>query len=54
MTPLHIMIALLVAGFLLLGIGFSNREHEWGIWLTGLGVLAMFAPLAFKLFVELA
>ena len=54
MNHLHIMIALLLVGFLLLGVGFSNREREWGIWLTGLGVLVMFAPLLFKLFVTLA
>ena len=54
MDSFHIMIVLLVVGFLLLGIGFNNRDHEWGVWLTGLVVLSMFAPLFFKIFVELA
>jgi hypothetical protein len=52
MDAFHIMIVLLISGFLLLGIGFNNREQEWGIWLTGLGALSMFAPLFFKVFIE--
>ncbi|SHM59729.1 hypothetical protein [Phytopseudomonas punonensis] len=52
MDAFHIMIVLLISGFLLLGIGFNNREQEWGIWLTGVGALSMFAPLFFKVFIE--
>ncbi|WP_165496876.1 hypothetical protein [Phytopseudomonas dryadis] len=54
MDAFHTMIVLLVAGFLLLGIGFNNRDREWGVWLTGIGVLSMFAPLFFKVFIELS
>lgn len=53
MDAFHIMIVMLVSGFLLLGIGFNNREQDWGVWLTGLGALAMFAPILFKVFIEL-
>ena len=54
MDDLHLMIVLLISGFLLLGIGFSNREKEWGIWLTGLGTASMFAPIVLKMMIELA
>ncbi|QZX82206.1 hypothetical protein [Metapseudomonas otitidis] len=53
MDHVHLMITLLVAGFLLLGIGFSNREKEWGVWLTGLGTASMFIPIVFKMYIEL-
>ncbi|BBP85279.1 hypothetical protein TUM18999_50010 [Pseudomonas tohonis] len=53
MDNVHIMIGLLVAGFLMLGIGFSNREREWGVWLTGLGTASMFAPILLKMYIEL-
>lgn len=54
MDDLHLMIVLLISGFLLLGIGFSNREKEWGIWLTGLGTVSMFAPIVLKMMIGLA
>ncbi len=53
MDEVHIMIALLVSGFILLVIGFSQREHDWSLWLTGLGLLSMFAPLALRLYLGL-
>ncbi|MCY1379847.1 hypothetical protein D9M69_676080 [compost metagenome] len=53
MDNVQLMIALLVTGFLLLGIGFSNREKDWGVWLTGLGTASMFAPIVLKMYIEL-
>jgi hypothetical protein len=50
----YVMITLLVAGFLLLAIGFTNRAREWGVWLIGIGVVSMFTPLVYKVFLELS
>lgn len=45
MDPDHLMLMLLICGFLLLGIGFNYREHEWGIRVLGVGTLLMLAPI---------
>ncbi len=46
---LHCVLGLTLAGFLLLGIGFSLRQSEWGIGLLGLGALVTLSPLYYKL-----
>lgn len=48
-----VMLALLVGGFLLLGVGFNNREREWGVRLIGAGTLVVLAPIALKLYIAL-
>ncbi|CAD5108494.1 hypothetical protein [Zestomonas carbonaria] len=48
-----VMLVPLLAGFMLLGIGFNNREHEWGVRLIGAGALLMLAPIAVKLYLTL-
>jgi hypothetical protein len=53
MDEVHIMIALVVTGFTLLVIGFSNRNQEWGVWLISLGMLSMFVPILLKVYWEL-
>ncbi|WP_286784463.1 MULTISPECIES: hypothetical protein [Pseudomonas] len=53
MDNFHLMIFLLVAGFLLLGIGFTFREKEWGVWMTGVGGLSMLAPIALGIYIGL-
>lgn len=45
MDPYHLMLTLLICGFLLLGIGFNYREHEWGIRVLSVGTLLMLAPI---------
>jgi len=53
MDNFHLMISLLVAGVLLLGIGFTFREKEWGVWMTGAGGLSMLAPIALGIYIGL-
>ena len=38
---------------LLLGIGFTFREKEWGVWMTGVGGLSMLAPIALGIYIGL-
>lgn len=54
MDHYHLMLVLLVSGFLLLGIGFNFRENEWGVRLLGVGVLLMLAPIALRVHLALA
>ncbi|WP_437884150.1 hypothetical protein [Pseudomonas sp. LRF_L74] len=53
MDHYDIMLLLLCIGFLLLGIGFSYREREWGVSLIGFGALVMLAPIALKMYLVL-
>lgn len=53
MDHYHLMLMLLVGGFLLLGIGFSFREHEWGVRVLGLGTLLMLAPIVLRVHLAL-
>lgn len=50
----HLMLMLLIGGFLLLGVGFNFREHEWGVRVLGLGVLLMLVPIALRVHLALA
>lgn len=54
MDHFNLMLALLIGGFLLLGVGFNFREHEWGIRMLGLGVLLMLIPIALRVHLALA
>lgn len=51
--PVNVMIALLITGFVLLAVGFTNRSQEWGVWTIGIGVITMFTPLVYKVLLEL-
>jgi hypothetical protein len=51
MDHFHLMLLLIVTGFILLGVGFSYRDNEWGIKLIGLGALCAFGPILFKLYI---
>ncbi|CDM42654.1 MULTISPECIES: hypothetical protein [Pseudomonadaceae] len=53
MNELEVMIALIVAGFLLLTIGFAKRDHDLGIYTMVLGILLMFCTIGYKLYLEL-
>jgi hypothetical protein len=39
MTGMEQMIAAAVTGFILLVVGDSMREKDWGIWLIGAGIV---------------
>lgn len=54
MDHYHLMLVLLVSGFLLLGIGFNFRESEWGVRLLGVGVLLMLVPIVLRVHLALA
>lgn len=54
MDHYHLMLALLVCGFVLLGIGFNFREHEWGVRVLGVGVLLVLMPIALRIHLALA
>ncbi len=45
------MLVLIIVGFVLMGIGFSARSREWGIWLLGLGILCLLGTIAYKSYV---
>ena len=49
MDHYHLMLALLIGGFVLLGVGFNFREHEWGVRVLGLGGLVMLVPIALRM-----
>ena len=53
MEAFTLMLALLVAGFLLLGFGFNYREREWGVRLIGAGVLVCLMPIAVRMYLAL-
>jgi len=53
MNEIHVMLALLVFGFLLLGFGFNYRERDWGVRLIGAGIVVTLAPIAYRLYLAL-
>lgn len=53
MEHYHLMLALLISGFLMLGIGFNYRKYEWGVVLLSLGVLLMLVPIALRIHLAL-
>ncbi|MBH3337493.1 MULTISPECIES: hypothetical protein [unclassified Pseudomonas] len=54
MDHYDLMLVLLIGGFLMLGVGFNFREHEWGVLVLGLGVLVMLVPIALRVHLALA
>lgn len=54
MDHYHLMLALLISGFVLLGVGFNFREHEWGVRVLGVGVLLMLVPIVLRVHLALA
>lgn len=53
MNELETMIMLVLAGFLLLTIGYAKRDQTLGVVGILLGILIMFSTLAYKLYLEL-
>ncbi|MBA1272100.1 hypothetical protein [Stutzerimonas azotifigens] len=51
MDTFHWMLLLIVAGFLLLGVGFNCRDKEWGVGLLSLGVVCMLSSLLYKVYI---
>ncbi|VXD02325.1 conserved hypothetical protein [Pseudomonas sp. 8Z] len=53
MEHYHLMLALLIGGFLLLGVGFNFRDNEWGVRALGIGVIMLLAPIALRVHLAL-
>lgn len=53
MNELEVMITVIVAGFLLLMIGYAKRDSDFGIYTMVLGILMMFSTIGYKLYLEL-
>lgn len=51
MITTHWMLTLIITGFLLLGVGYNFRDHEWGVGLLGLGIVCMLSSVAFKIYI---
>jgi hypothetical protein len=45
----HVVLMILCIGFLLMGVGFSWQEREWGVRLIAVGMLGMFGPIFYRL-----
>lgn len=43
------MLLLIIASFVLMGVGFNFRERRWAIALLGLGIVLMLSTLLYKL-----
>jgi len=43
------VLVICVVGFCLLGFGFTNRDRNWGVAMTWVGVLTMLGPIAWRL-----
>jgi|APHig6443717817_1056837.scaffolds.fasta_scaffold07371_4 hypothetical protein len=50
---LHVMLGLLFTGFLLMGVGFSFRDHNWGIALLTLGSFTMLGTIGYRMYLAL-
>ncbi|HBO4965601.1 MULTISPECIES: hypothetical protein [Pseudomonadaceae] len=53
MKELNIMLLVLVTAFLLLGIGFSRRDKEWGVVLIAMGVICVLATIGYRIRIAL-
>ena len=53
MEQTHLMLAVLLSGFVLLGIGFNWRDNEWGIRLMLVGIIAVLAPIGLHVYTTL-
>lgn len=49
MDSLNWMLTLIFSGFVLMGVGFSFRENNWGIALLTLGSAVMLSAIAYKM-----
>ncbi len=49
MDRIDTMLLLIIASFILMGVGFSFCEQKWGIALLGLGIVSMLSTLLYKL-----
>ena len=47
---LHLMLSLLVLGFLLLGVGFNFRDKGWGVALMMAGSAVVLLTIAARIF----
>lgn len=53
MTDQQLVLAILIVGFFLVGIGFENRERTWSIGVLTFGVITCFSVVAYKVYVIL-
>lgn len=44
------LIALIVLGLVLMGIGFGARQSTWGLTLLALGTICMLATIGYKVY----
>ncbi len=49
-NPLNVMTALISAGMLMLGIGYTKRESDAGVAVLAIGVLVMLSSLFYRLY----
>ncbi|MFH1805465.1 MAG: hypothetical protein ABID63_11325 [Pseudomonadota bacterium] len=47
---LAVLMTVIFAGFLLIGVGFTNRDKNWGVALIAIGAATMMVPVAYKIF----
>ncbi|GEM_PF-782201 len=52
MNELEVMITVILAGFILLMIGYARRDRDSGIYTMALGILLMFCTIGYKLYLE--
>ncbi|MCQ4326128.1 hypothetical protein NAV26_14285 [Pseudomonas stutzeri] len=52
MNELEVMITVILAGFILLMIGYARRDRDSGIYTMALGILMMFCTIGYKLYLE--
>ncbi|MCU1719172.1 hypothetical protein [Pseudomonas sp. 5P_3.1_Bac2] len=53
MDEINTMLAVLVVGFIFLMVGFSRREHEWGIAVLGIGGVIMLGTIGYRIYLGL-
>lgn len=53
MKEFYVMFAIIVLAFVLLIVGYSQRDKEWGVALIGFGVLGAFCTLLYKIYFTL-
>ncbi|GAA5119082.1 hypothetical protein [Alloalcanivorax gelatiniphagus] len=50
MAPFDGLIALMVVGLMLMGVGFAARQSNWGLALLAVGTLCMLATIGYKIY----
>ena len=48
-TENNVILAVCVVGFVLLGVGFTNRNQNWGVAMMWVGGVTMLGPIAYRL-----